>query len=62
MKVGDLVERSWPPDPGRLGMVVALSVPHFTRTDDEDFFVVQWIDGVRDTIRSQFLRIVNEGR
>ena len=59
MKVGDLVQRSWPDDPGRVGLLVkqlpkSVSIGVLTG----DFFVVQWTDGVRDTIRSQFLKVV----
>ena len=59
MRVGDLVERSWPHDPGRVGLLVKQlprSVP--TGATTGDFFVVQWTDGVRDSIRSQFLKVV----
>ena len=59
MRVGDLVERSWPSDPGRVGLLVKQlpkSIP--TGVTTGDFFVVQWTDGVRDTIRSQFLKVV----
>ena len=59
MKVGDLVQRSWPADSGRVGLLVEQlprSIP--TGVTTGDFFVVQWADGVRDTIRSQFLEVV----
>ena len=59
MQVGDLVERAYPADPGRVGLLVTQlprSVP--TGVTTGDFFVVQWSDGVRDTIRSQFLEVV----
>ena len=59
MKVDDLVERAWPGDPGRIGLLIEQlprSIPTGVTTDD--FFVVQWTDGVRDTIRSQFLEVV----
>tara|TARA_B100000131_G_scaffold114454_1_gene111427 strand:- start:297 stop:479 length:183 start_codon:yes stop_codon:yes gene_type:complete len=59
MQVGDLVERSWPSDPGRVGLLVKqLPKSISTGVTTGDFFVVQWADGVRDTIRSQFLRVV----
>ena len=59
MQVGDLVERSWPSDPGRVGLLVkqlpkSISIGRTTG----DWFVVQWTDGVRDTVRSQFLEVV----
>ena len=59
MKVGDLVQRGYPHDPGRVGLLVKQlpkSIP--TGVTTGDFFVVQWTDGVRDTIRSQFLKVV----
>ena len=59
MKVGDLVKRSWPADPDRVGLLIKQlprSVP--TGVTTGDFFIVQWTDGVRDTIRSQFLEVV----
>ena len=59
MKVGDLVERSWPADPGRVGLLIK-QLPRSVTTGD--FFIVQWTDGVRDTIRSQFLEVVNASR
>ena len=56
MQVGDLVERSYPSDAGRVGLIVDLV------SDDPivgtKFWLVHWADGVRDTIRSQFLRVV----
>ena len=63
MQVGDLVERSYPSDPGRVGLLVEQlprSIP--TGVTTGDFFVVQWTDGVRDTVRSQFLEVINESR
>ena len=63
MQVGDLVQRSWPADPGRVGLLVKRlpkSVP--TGVTTGDFFIVQWTDGIRDTIRSQFLEVVSESR
>ena len=59
MKVGDLVYRSWPSDPGRVGLIVSQLPKDFTYGGQTgDFFVVQWTDGIRDTIRPQFLRVV----
>ncbi len=59
MQVGDLVERSWPSDPGRVGLLVKqLPKSILTGVTTGDFFVVQWTDGVRDSVRSQFLRVV----
>ena len=59
MRVGDLVERSLPSDPGRVGLLVdQLPKSILTGITTGDFFVVQWTDGVRDTIRSQFLEVV----
>ena len=58
MKVGDLVQRPWE-HPGRIGLLVEQlprSIP--TGVTTGDFFIVQWTDGVRDTIRSQFLEVV----
>ena len=59
MKVGDLVQRSWPADPGRVGLLVEQlprSIP--TGVTTGDFFVVHWTDGVRDIVRSMHLRVV----
>ncbi len=53
MKVGDLVERSWPSDPGRVGLVIM-----FPDLGAQKYALVQWTDGIRDTIRLQFLRVV----
>ena len=59
MQVGDLVQRSYPPDPGRVGLLVKqLPKSVSTGVTTGDFFIVQWTDGVCDTIRSQFLRVV----
>ena len=59
MKVGDLVQRGYPNDPGRVGLLVKqLPKSISTGVNTEDFFVVQWTDGIRDTIRSQFLEVV----
>ena len=63
MQVGDLVQRSWPADPGRVGLLVSQLPKDFTYgRQTGDFFVVQWADGIRDTIRSQFLEVVSESR
>ena len=53
MQVGDLVERSWPSDPGRVGLVIM-----FQDLGAQKYALVQWTDGIRDTIRLQFLRVV----
>ena len=58
MQVGDLVQRPWE-YPGRIGLLVKqLPKSISTGVTTGDFFVVQWTDGVRDTIRSQFLEVV----
>ena len=62
MQVGDLVEQwrgHFHNEPGRVGLLVEqLPKSILTGVTTGDFFVVQWTDGVRDTIRSQFLRVV----
>ena len=59
MRVGDLVHRSWPSNPGRVGLLISQLPKNFTYgRQTGDFFVVQWTDGDRDTIRSQFLKVV----
>jgi hypothetical protein len=59
VQVGDLVQRSWPSDPGRIGLLVKqLPKSISTGRTTGDWFIVQWTDGVRDTIRSQFLKVV----
>ena len=59
MRVGDLVTRSWPSDPGRVGLLISQLPKDFTYgRNTGDHFVVQWTDGVSDTIRSQFLKVV----
>ena len=55
MQVGDLVERSWPSDPGRVGVVVRPAT-------GTDYVVVQWTDGPRDSVRAMFLKVVNASR
>ena len=63
MRVGDLVQRSWPSDPGRVGLLVAREPKDVSRGRIAgDYFIVQWTDGVRDTVRSQFLEVVNASR
>ncbi len=63
MQVGDLVQRSYPPDPGRVGLLVKqLPKSVSTGVTTGDFFIVQWTYGIRDTIRSQFLEVVNASR
>ena len=58
MQVGDLVELS-PSGDGRVGLLVKqLPKSVATGVTTGDFFVVQWTGGVRDTVRSQFLRVV----
>ena len=56
MNVGDLVERPWE-QPGRIGLLVAR-----VRGTGTDSFIVQWTDGSRDTVRSQFLEVINASR
>ncbi len=58
MKVGDLVQRPWE-HPGRIGLLIART-PRVRQ--GSDCFIVQWTDGVRDTVRSQFLEVINESR
>ncbi len=59
MKVGDLVERPWE-YPGRIGLLIAqLPKSISTGVTTGDFFVVQWSDGTRDSVRSQFLEVVS---
>ena len=60
MQVGDLVERPWE-QPGRIGLLVA-RVGRSRASQGSDSFIVQWTDGSRDTVRSQFLEVVNESR
>ena len=55
MQVGDLVERPWE-QPGRIGLLVA-RVPRVRQGSES--FIVQWTDGSRDTVRSQFLEVIN---
>jgi len=58
MQVGDLVERPWE-HPGRIGLIIERLAKNISRgVLAGDTFVVQWTDGVRDTVRSQFLEAV----
>jgi hypothetical protein len=58
MQVGDLVERPWE-QPGRIGLLVA-RVPRVRQGSES--FIVQWSDGRRDAVRSQFLEVISAGR
>ena len=58
MGVGDLVMRSWPPDSDRVGVIVAPTTSPYTDEDASDYFVVHWTDGIRDSIRAMFLKVV----
>ena len=61
MQVGDLVKRSYNQrsNNARVGLVIDQLPKDFTYgRNTGDFYVVQWNDGVRDTIRSQFLVVV----
>ena len=59
MQVGDLVERSWPADPGRIGLLVKGLPKNIDRgITTGDWFVVHWTDGTRDMVRSQYLKVV----
>ena len=65
MQVGDLVKRSYNQwsNNARIGLVISQLPKDFTYgRQTGDFFVVQWSDGIRDTIRSQFLEVVNTSR
>lgn len=63
MQVGDLVQRGYPNDPGRIGLLIASLPKDVSRGRiATDYFIVQWTDGVRDSIRSQFLEVVNASR
>ena len=63
MQVGDLVQRGYPNDPGRIGLLIASLPKDVSRGRIATYyFIVQWTDGVRDTIRSQFLEVVNASR
>ena len=58
MKVGDLVERPWE-HPGRIGLILERLAKNISRgVITGDTFVVQWTDGVRDIVRSQFLEVI----
>ena len=61
MQVGDLVKLSYNQrsNNARVGLVIDQLPKDFTHgRNTGDFYVVQWNDGVRDTIRSQFLEVV----
>ena len=59
MKVGDLVQRGYPNDPGRVGLLVRQLPKSISRgRTTGDWFVVQWTDGVRDMVRSMHLKVV----
>ena len=58
MQVGDLVERPWE-HPGRIGLIIERLAKNISRgVLTGDTFVVQWTDGARDIVRSQFLVVV----
>jgi hypothetical protein len=58
MQVGDLVERPWE-HPGRIGLIIERLAKNISRgVLTGDTFVVQWTDGSRDIVRSQFLEAV----
>ena len=61
MQVGDLVKRSYNQwsNNARIGLVLSQLPKDFTRGGTTgDWFIVQWNDGERDTVRSQFLVVV----
>ena len=61
MQVGDLVKLSHNQrsNNARVGLVLSQLPKNFTYgRNTGDFYIVQWTDGVRDTIRSQFLKVV----
>ena len=61
MRVGDLVKRSYNQwsNNARVGLVLNQLPKDFTRGGTTgDWFIVQWNDGERDTVRSQFLVVV----
>ena len=58
MRVGDLVQRPWE-HPGRIGLIIERLAKNISRgVLTGDTFVVQWTDGSRDIVRSQFLEAV----
>ena len=58
MQVGDLVERPWE-YPGRIGLIIERLAKNISRgVLTGDTFVIQWTDGSRDAVRSQFLEVV----
>ena len=59
MKIGDLVERSWPADPGRVGLIVDKLAKDISRgRTTADWVTVHWTDGVRDMVRTMHLKAV----
>ena len=61
MQVGDLVKllHNQRSNNARVGLVLSQLPKNFTYgRNTGDFYIVQWTDGVRDTIRSQFLVVV----
>ncbi len=61
MQVGDLVKLSHNQrsNNARIGLVLSQLPKNFTYgRNTGDFYIVQWTDGVRDTVRSQFLVVV----
>ena len=59
MKVGDLVQRPWE-RPGRIGLLIERLAKNISRgVLTGDTFVVQWSDGSRAAVRSQFLEVVS---
>jgi len=61
MRVGDLVKRvhnHWS-NGGRIGLVLSQLPKDFTRgRTTGDWLSIQWNDGQRETVRSQFLEVV----
>ena len=58
MQVGDLVERPWE-HPGRIGLIIERLAKNVSRgVLTGDTFVVQWTDGSRVIVRSQFLEVI----
>ncbi len=65
MQVGDLVKRvhnQWS-NGGRLGLVLSQLPKDFSRgRTTGDWLSVQWNDGHREMVRSQFLEVVSASR
>jgi len=62
MNVGNLVHRPWE-NPGRIGLLVKRLAKDVSRgITTGDTFLVQWTDGGRDIVRSQFLEVINASR